>query len=100
MTFSVALTFSGTAFHYLPRVQLITIDAISGINLPEPIKAQIPGWLQDAIIQYLQARDLLQLPVQLVRDLQLSTDALGNADIPATAISFGRTCVPTTGMRS
>jgi hypothetical protein len=88
-TFTVSLTFSGMAFQYLPRIEDVNINGVS-VPLPDPIKAQIPKWIQDAIISYLQNHNLLQLPVQLFREIPLSSDALSTGSIPASAVTINK----------
>ena len=88
-TFAVSLSFSGVAFQYLPRIEDVTIKGVS-VPLPDPIRAKIPEWIQDAIINYLQNHNLLQLPVQLFREIPLSSDALDTGSIPASAVTFNK----------
>jgi len=86
VTFSVALSFSGTAFHFLPRVESVVIESIDGVVLTPAIEAALPDWLQDAIVAYLQARDMLQLPVHLGQDFNLAANFKPTSQTPAGAL--------------
>lgn len=90
-TFTVSLSFSGVAFQYLPRIEDVRIKGVSApLPLPGGIEGKIPEWIQDAIIDYLQNRNLLQLPVQLFHEIPLSSDALDTGSIPVSAVTLNK----------
>jgi hypothetical protein len=96
LAFSVALSFSGTSFHVLPRVERVfNVTVNGGIPLPGPIEASIPDWLQNAIIAYLQSRDLLQLPVQFAQEITFNNDAIPTPQTPAGALQITNSPVRT-----